>query len=301
MHSGYCILSKSGNSALLAKELNKSMEENNSLNLDYVWNFLFYSFDSASLKASYYNSRNGWKAGSLTGDIYLEKSREKQSHYLKLAKQGILLRQSTLYEFIDSKKPWRVIDLGGGSGWVYAYLVKHLRYNNIFYINLEMQETEEYFKEILGDLPNLFWSLDNAEKNQSDEVILYSNSSLQYFKDNNYLVATIQRVDPDIIILDDLHVGPSNSVFSLQNYWDYMIVNRFLDIEKLRNYIARIGYQEILYRDYESNISMDIKAKLWDGATELSDIPLHKTLVFKRVPIKGSDYQYDFGIHKEEK
>jgi hypothetical protein len=114
--------------------------------------------------------------------------------------------------------------------------------------------------------------------------LLYSNSVLQYFENNSEFLRIIGEIIPVTIILDDV-AGSNQEFYSLQNYYGYAQINRFMDIDKLIQQICKAGYQISLKKPYQRSFSSQMIPKIWLGQDFVNDLELPSswTLRFDKI------------------
>jgi len=248
-----------------------------------VWNLLFPSFEAAKNYAGRYNDdceTNFFSVSERNAKFF-----DKQTVYLSEARKGILKRHSSLTTVLSNSRRENIaiVEFGGGSGWLFAFLdrssIKSLRE----YIIIETQEVIRYFHNEWEENSIVkFVDIDSLSRVFQEEVVLYSNSVLQYFEDNSLLKKMISSIEPDLIILDDLLVGLTGEEYTMQNYYGFMIANRFLDEEKMVSEIEAIGYSLQESGDYVSNISTNMHQGIWIRDSEILKGPVHRSLIFSR-------------------
>lgn len=135
-----------------------------------------------------------------------------------------------------------IVDFGGGSGWVYNACTR-LGMDLTDYLVLEIPEVVERFKPLsLGPLQ--FRKFSEAPLDTEVADVVYSNSALQYARDNQSLCDVISAVSPRWVLLDELlWANTRNDWFSIQVNSDVPIICRFLSLEKLASDLRGIGYQ----------------------------------------------------------
>lgn len=127
-----------------------------------------------------------------------------------------------------------------------------------------------------------FVSIKALKKSFYNETILYSNSVLQYFKDDLIFEEMVSQIAPDHVVIDDLLVNPLGEMFTLQNYYGFMIVNRFLNEVKFVGKMKSLGYSISSCTDYFSNISTQVNQAIWIGDEDVIKGPNHKSMIFSR-------------------
>ena len=251
------------------------------LNLDYIWQFRFDSYPEARLLMDEFNhslQRN--RLGGFDSTEWYTR----QLAMLEIALDSKLPRRSTITEFLASEKFENLIDLGGGPGWLWAYLLKTNQAENLSYFNLELASSRLAFEYLTKDLPRMkFVELEELIDLKSAKNLLYANSVLQYFERNSELLRLIELTNSKCIILDDI-AGSGDEFYSLQNYYGYLQVNRFANIEKLIHEVTQLGYSLMIRRPYDKNFSSKMIPRIWLGEAGNSDCeaPSSWTLVFTK-------------------
>lgn len=251
------------------------------LNLAYIWQFRFDSYPEARLRTDEFNHL--LQLNRLGGFDSTE-WHARQLAMLQIALDSKLPRPSTITEFLTSEKFENLIDLGGGPGWIWAYLLKTNQAENLSYFNVELASSRLAFNYLTKDLPRMkFVELEELIDPKGTKNLLYANSVLQYFESNSGLLKLIKLTDPKCIILDDI-AGAKDEFYSLQNYYGYLQVNRFANIEKTIEEIAQLGYSLLIRKPYDKNFSSKMIPRIWRGQSDNSDCeaPPSWTLAFTK-------------------
>ena len=251
------------------------------LNLNYIWQFRFENYHEAqSLKDQFNLSMQR----SLLGGFDSTEWHAKQLAMLEVAMDSKLPRQSAITEFLMGEKFENLIDLGGGPGWIWAYLMKTNQAENLHYFNIELDSSRRAFDYVTKELPRMkFVDLKDLSKLKKSKNLLYANSVLQYFESNSELLKIIEILAPRRIVLDDI-AGSEDDFYSLQNYYGYLQINRFVDVKKTIEDITSLGYSVMTMRPYDKNFSTNMVPRIWLGQSVNSDCeaPPSWTLAFTR-------------------
>lgn len=175
---------------------------------------------------------------------------------MTLAQKGAEPRFSTLPSFISNHKDIDLIlDIGGGSGWVF-YLLKAMTKRNFTYFNFELKESCEEFSREFSNINNVHfvdsWDLIFTIKRIS---LLYSNSTMQYISDDDFFDNFKKINKPKFIVFDDLIVTDFGSYWTLQNYYGVFIPYYFRNLEEFNLKILKQGYSIISVENYRQTLS----------------------------------------------
>jgi putative methyltransferase (TIGR04325 family) len=253
------------------------------LNFDYVWQLKFKNFSDAVLAQKSFNNLFFHQSGG--GGFDSTQWSKKQASMLDLAQKGELPRPTSIVEFLVGRSIQNIVDFGGGPGWLWAYLVKSNVHHGLNYYNLELESSRIAFEFLTHRLPNMKFIKTSEVANLADDKnLLYSNSVLQYFEDNCPLLEVIKYLGPSCIVLDDI-AGDEEEFYSLQNYYGFLQVNRFLNLKKLILEVSSMGYELLLSRKYEKDFSSKMIPEIWIGSDKVANnkIPSSVTLVFERI------------------
>ena len=154
-------------------------------------------------------------------------------------------RPSTLPLVLAGRSSKLVVDLGGGSGWVYP-LLQHLGLTPARYVVLELPEVASYFQAhpISGVE---YKSIESSDFSLNPPIdLLYCNSSLQYMSDNTPLLRQIQDLNPNILLIDELlwTLG-SEDWFTIQQNSLRKTVARFVSLTKIVSEVSSLGLKLI--------------------------------------------------------
>jgi putative methyltransferase (TIGR04325 family) len=160
----------------------------------------------------------------------------KQESFWNESLSGNFPRPSTLPEIIEKSKTKTVCELGGGSGWIWNLIGSEVK-RDLKYINIELAETSEYFKNLAHIDPAIRFtsSLEDLELNSIFQLMLYSNSTIQYI-DDSAIKEIFRKLDScSQVLFDELIFTDFESYWTLQEYYGskipYFVRNKsdFLD------------------------------------------------------------------------
>lgn len=186
------------------------------------------------------------KAENLTDKNVFDSTRwiARQLEMLQAVRNGSMPRFSNLPFLISlmfNSKNVRVVDIGGGSAWIYEYLMT-MGQQPSKYTNLELQETcNEFAKYFVAEDKVEFMS--SFEKLNQAYDILYSNSVIQYFQTLDEFFGLIDRTNPKFILLDDVQTSEGDDFWSLQRYYDSFILTKFYSVSNLIRDVKLLGYE----------------------------------------------------------
>jgi len=233
---------------------------------NYIWYGLFTTFEEAAIEAERLNQT----LADTTNDGFNSKIwQEKQIIMYQEALEGVYKRNTNIESALEDSKVESIIDFGGGSGWIHAFLQNKPHLKHIEYFNLEIPSTKAAFEQVIKT-GNLYkWlDFDDSESNFGINMI-YSNSAIQYLSNNKVLIDLVQRYQPTVILLDDVFESADQDLYSLQNYYKFYQVNRFISVNLLADQIQKMGYQLLEKIPYVNNYSekMISEILLPDGTT----------------------------------
>jgi putative methyltransferase (TIGR04325 family) len=250
-------------------------------NFEYIWQGKFDNYVDALMVANQQNSLTNFKSA---GGFDSQKWHKKQLQMLETAREPQLPRPTTILEVLEPGKYDNLIDLGGGPAWLWAYLIKTNSVTNLNYFNIELDSSTLAFGYLVNDLPNMkFINLDEVHSLKGSRNLLYSNSVLQYFQDNSELLRIVEDAKPLTIILDDV-AGEQEEFFSLQNYYGFFQVNRFINLNEIIQQLCNAGYQLMFQKLYEKSFSPKMVPRIWLGKNieSQSALPPSWSLAFAR-------------------
>ncbi|EKQ90418.1 methyltransferase, TIGR04325 domain protein [Leptospira borgpetersenii str. UI 09149] len=113
--------------------------------------------------------------------------------------------------------------------------------------------------------------------------LLYTNSVIQYFPTNEYLIEIIDQVKPKYILVDDLYAGDNDEFFSNQISYEKKIPHRFLNFKKFREEVSKEGYRLILKQPFNTPILGKYQPKPMDHFPQKYRLRYSLSVVFKKV------------------
>lgn len=199
---------------------------------------------------------------SPTNMFIREKWFEKQNKMITYAMLGIPLRDNSLKEIKDlilKPQDYLVVDLGGGSGWIFHY-AKYLELNFSEQIIFETSKSAEIFGN--RENKNEYKYVTNYDQivNEisSKKSILYSNSFIQYLEDPyKKLSKLLKSATLDWLIFDDLPVTKDQEFCSLQVWYDETLPHNFFNLEKFIEYIGCYNFELFSVNEFNLNLPSD--------------------------------------------
>lgn len=187
-------------------------------------------------------------------------------------------RQSLLPAVCSLIQPRTIIDLGGGSGWLYDVLklsvdLQHLR----SYLIIELPEVCDYF----GPLHSAPVSYAITTDSGSTADILHVGSALQYIPDSN-LHSLISEVRPNVVLIEDFFATDSPKFFTIQNYYSSQII---VEIRNYKHFISMMDgllYSLVCDTTVLNPILGRIQPAPMDNFPEEFRVGYPRTLLFRR-------------------
>ena len=173
-----------------------------------------------------------------------------------MSQDGRSPRSSILPSFLaDHKEIDSILDIGGGSGWIFN-LLQIATDRNFTYWNFELSEMcEEFSKEFDNSNKVHFIDSWNLFSNLNEISLIYSNSTMQYIPDDIFFENLSKVNQPRYIVFDDFIVTNSISYWTLQNYYGDFIPYCFRNLEEFNLKLLKIGYSVILLEEYRQTLT----------------------------------------------
>lgn len=243
-----------------------------------IWRGAFNSWAEASSAAAL-ESESSSKA------FDTERWLERQRYMLSEARVGRSTRHTNLPLLAGLTRANAVVDLGGGSGWVFSLLHHSNPKLELNYTVIEQKTSvNEFASNFVGDEKVMFLASEEIRERGSVSCeILYSNSALQYFPDNEFLIALLVMCTPRWILLDDIQASTGAEFFSMQHYYGSEIPCRFIDVNQLIIEIEKQGYKLKTNWEYPAAISNTMSRSLKESANATNQIGLPRSLLFEGV------------------
>ena len=240
-----------------------------------VFEFKFTDFSAVNALAQELNA---------TGSLAFQSKNwlTKQNNILMETRRGNFKRLTFMpfiASILDVKK---IIDFGGGSGWVFETLGDSVKEKIEKYLVIENTESCEFFaNKYFGEKIQFSTVVDLEKNNLFHSVdILYLNSVMQYLESLDQFNILVDFYSPEYILIDDLVVSPAEEFFSLQEYYGIKIPYRFSDIDKIHSSMSARKYTELVNIQYGINIDLDYEFKI--KGHEGVVIPSSRTLLYKK-------------------
>lgn len=207
--------------------------------------FQFATSENLILHDKKYQSENIWISN---------RWRERQIELLQKSENNDSRPQS-ITQFLKSEdKYFDIVDFGGGSGWLLHVLLNDEvtigKYFNIENQNLHTycnQKHPQYIYLNIDEFRLFPWLGENS--------ILYLNSVLQYFENDEELLDIVEVISPMLIVIDDLTRSARDEFFAYQHYYDNKIAYRFIDQIKLVQKLYFHNYFLMAEKPYPRTIS----------------------------------------------
>lgn len=210
----------------------------------------------------------------------------RQREMVTLARSGQYPRPTNLPFLVAVCGAEFIVDLGGGSGWTSELLSKSKSSINRNYMVLEIPSIcMEFSHELSEDSKvSFFSSIDVAPRWMTARTdVLYSNSVLQYFKDDFTLMKLVSMLSPEWILLDDFIASTNETFYSLQNYHGFNIPYRFSSLIDIQSNLHKAGYELMVCSDYPSPIATGREVRIHGENNFGSDIGRSVSLLFKKL------------------
>lgn len=145
-------------------------------------NIFYGNFDSFKIACSEQNLRNSEVAEKAFSST---RWKNRQRAFLNMSQDGRSPRSSIIPSFLaDHKEIDSILDIGGGSGWIFN-LLQIATDRNFTYWNFELSEMcEEFSKEFDNSNKVHFIDSWNLFSNLNEISLIYSNSTMQYIPDD---------------------------------------------------------------------------------------------------------------------
>lgn len=194
---------------------------------------------------------------------------------------GPLKRGTTLPALVQGLSDARIVDLGGGSGWVFDALARAAA-PPAEYVVLDRPEVCAYFNEIEAGARRFVPIPEWSELTGLDHpwTVLYCNSSLQYAASNEALLQILAGLNFQWVLLDDtLLTGADSDQFSIQWNSDRPTVARFLSLLRLVQDMLGVGARLVWRHPFAQPGYVN-----WAETTDASRLPRHpvtESLLFR--------------------
>jgi len=199
----------------------------------------------------------------------------RQSEFFEMSLNGELPRNSNLpiFTFLNSRE--RILDIGGGSGWV-----SNLLHKDCVYRNLENKDIQEFFSNRYN-ISSRFIS-DASEIITYKPSMVYANSVVQYFTKIADFINLVVIAQPLHVLLDDLYLSERGSFYSLQRYYETYIPTFFPFAEEFISMFKEISYDVVFDFPFliTNNKDLRIAIDLHDEESEFLEPP--RTILFRK-------------------
>lgn len=190
-------------------------------------------------------------------------------------------RNSSLPLLAQGVESLRIVDLGGGSGWVFDLLRKS-GVSIDEYAVIDRPEVCAYFLAC-EDGPRTFVTFDDwrelVREHRSWDVV-YCNSALQYARSSELLVDIVRQFQPRWVLLDDTLVTRlAQDTFAVQVNSDKSEAVRFLSVAGLVRDLLPCGFH-LVWRSPFVQPGYANRAQSTDQAA-IANFPVPQTLLFR--------------------
>lgn len=175
--------------------------------------------------------------------------RRRQEMFLRTSLSGEAPRPEILSTFLPGKNVRRLLDFGGGSGW----LVPFLKSKGIIFDVMDVVETEESITWFSSMNSEIHWIRNKDlqfENIDSSETLFYSNSCIQYLPNLEEFLGQLLKNDWKYLIFEDIPNVEGVDVWSRQQYYGYSTPYHFLNLDKLISIFQGFNYKVIEKHDY---------------------------------------------------
>lgn len=169
--------------------------------------------------------------------------KKRQEDFFGLASEGRPPRWLSFVDLPLISEIDRIVDFGGGSGWLELVLKKYLN-RDITYINIETKKSISMFQNNILSTPIVIDDLLTHNHSQCEHpALLYSNSVIQYPGALDDLFKIIKHCEFEYIVLDDIPISNANNFITLQKYYDSLNLYYFFNPNNLIIELAKLGYK----------------------------------------------------------
>jgi len=222
---------------------------------------------------------------------------ERQENMLRLARGGNVPRPSSLLDQDLLQAPSEILDVGGGSGWLFECLKKSYGGENIQnYTVLEIPVICEHFTNHFLPTESIRFISRINEVEHIRFDVMYFNSSLQYLNDLKLLEFKDIQNKPNYVVIDDLPLTDKSTFYSNQLYYGSYISIRFINRTEINSVLEGSGYELISENQFITIIS---NAHAWAielKSGEVIPAPSTYTSIYKLVrqeeATNGNTYNY---------
>ena len=248
------------------------------------------NFDYTKTPPSFEGIFNNWQLPKKQGKglrsiRWLDRIKSQLDEYRSELKKNSLCsppRPSDLPYFCNDNNIKSIIDFGGSSGWLWDYIKTTCLDTNIEKYNIiETLEVCDFVKNnSLHKKPVLYNTYENFN-NLGD--LVYCNSVLQYFDNEEYFLDLIKKSDAKIILLEDLYIGDFDDFYSTQVYYEDRIPVKFRNGKKFLNLFKNLGFSLILIKPYICEHRGIVQPLPMEGFPIDKKIKYSSTVLFKRI------------------
>ncbi|EMO24327.1 methyltransferase, TIGR04325 family [Leptospira santarosai] len=174
-----------------------------------------------------------------------------------------------------------IVDIGGSSGWIYDYLSSNTLSSKVRkYSILEVFDIVSRSKRFAHS--DKVQYVTNYKKLHPCDL-LYTNSVIQYFPSNEYLLEIIRHVKPNFVLVDDLYAGNNEEFFSNQISYEKKIPHRFLNFKKFKKEVCKEGYRLILKQPFHTPILGQYQPKPMDHFPKEYRLRYSLSVIFQKI------------------
>ncbi len=205
----------------------------------------------------------------------------RQLEFLRKSRLGISPRAESISEILAKEKDLKIVDFGGGSGWLFQYL-KALGYDANCLAIVETDESISWFNK--GNIDSVWKTnkeLTELELNGQKEVF-YSNSCIQYVDKIEPFLGLILKKPWTYLILEDIPNLENRDIWTCQNYYGYLSPYHFFNINSLISLIENFGFKLTLNSEYQVTYPADWRYLIEEKDSVIAP-EMSRTLIFSSV------------------
>lgn len=208
-----------------------------------IWEGNFSNFETA-LK---FKRGSGFKSNKWINDQIniLNKCIQNIKHKKKISQKHTMRFRSfinILNNILKKKKKLNILDIGGGIGIGYLYILQEIKKN----IKYTIIEIPQFIKKIGKNKIKKIIYKSKIDKKKYDFVNCCS--SFQYVKNWRREIKKFSYINSDYIYFADLFAGNIKTFVTLQNYYESKIPHWFLNFEDFNNEMLKYNFRLISKR-----------------------------------------------------
>jgi putative methyltransferase (TIGR04325 family) len=219
-----------------------------------VWEGVYKSFKDAPSSGPGFSGER-WIQNSLDKIDAVRQDAQKKGTVLSVTQYRESLLPLVAANVLDEFEGVRILDFGGGIGFLYYQVLHGLPHTKNFEFHIiEMDAVCEVAKQYFQDEQHIFFHSSLPREKGLTFDIVHMGSSLHYCEEWEELLSRLCRYKPRYFLFTDLPAGDIHTFATIQSYYTSKIPVWFFNIDEVINSMKTQSYYLVFKSAYVATV-----------------------------------------------